>query len=297
MAGRPELALSAELVRDRAADGGAVRAGRRALNPRLVVGGLILVFFIVVALLAPLLAPHDPLLPNPARSLAEPGGEYLLGNDEFGRDVLSRLIFGARISMQVSIVSIALALAAGTLAGLAAGYYGGAIDLLVMRGADVLLSIPPVLLAIGVVAILGPSIPNLILTIAILYTPRFARVAYASTKGVAGLDYVLAERALGAGDARVLRKAILPAIHAPLIVQGSLALGAAMLLESGLSFIGLGAQPPTPSWGSMVSSARTVMERVPFLVLFPSLALAAAILSFNILGDGVRDALDPRSRG
>src|SRR5919108_5026806 len=145
-----------------------------------------------------------------------------------------------------------------------------------MRAADVVLSVPPVLLAIGVVAILGPSVPNLILTIAVLYAPRFARVAYASTKSVRGLDYVLAGLALGARNAYLLRKAILPAIVAPLIVQGSLALGAAMLLESGLSFIGLGAQPPTPSWGSMVSSARTVMERVPFLVLSPSLALAAA---------------------
>jgi peptide/nickel transport system permease protein len=198
--------------------------------------------------------------------------------------------------MQVSIVSIVLALLAGTLAGLVAGYYGGVIDLVIMRSVDVFLSIPPVLLAIGVVAILGPSIPNLILTVAMLYTPRFTRIAYASTNSVRRLDYVLAARALGADDASVLRKAILPAILAPLIVQGSLALGAAMLLESGLSFIGLGAQPPTPSWGSMVSSARSIMERAPFLVLWPSVALAAAILSFNVLGDGIRDALDPRSR-
>jgi peptide/nickel transport system permease protein len=165
-----------------------------------------------------------------------------------------------------------------------------------MRGADVVLSVPPVLLAIGVVAILGPSLPNLILTIVVLYAPRFARVAYASARAVRALDYVLAAVALGAGSTYVLRKAVLPAIVAPLIVQGSLALGAAMLLESGLSFIGLGAQPPTPSWGSMVSSARSIMERVPLLVLSPSIALAAAILSFNILGDGVRDALDPRMR-
>ncbi len=253
--------------------------------------------FILLAALAPLIAPHDPLLPNPARSLAPPDAAYPLGNDEFGRDVLSRLIFGARISMQVSILSVVLALAAGTFAGLVAGYYGGAADLVIMRGADVLLSIPPVLLAIGVVAVLGPSVPNLILTVAVLYAPRFARVAYASTKAVKGLDYVLAGLALGAGDAHVLRKAVLPAILAPLIVQGSLALGAAMLLESGLSFIGLGAQPPTPSWGSMVSSARSIMERVPLLVLWPSVTLAVAILSFNVLGDGLRDILDPRSRG
>src|SRR5437870_4138 len=144
-------------------------------------------------------------------------------------------------------------------------------------------------------ATLGPSVPNLILTIALIYAPRFARVAYASTQAVREREHVLAQRALGAGDVYVLRRGILPAILAPLVVQASLALGAAMLLESGLSFIGLGAQPPTPSWGSMVSSARSVMEGVPFLVISPSAALAITILAVNILGDGIRDALDPRS--
>jgi peptide/nickel transport system permease protein len=298
VAGRSGLALPAALGAPGEAEPapGRLTGARRRPSARLLVGGGVLGLFILVAVLAPLIAPHDPLLPDPARALAGPSAAHPLGNDEFGRDVLSRLIYGARISMEVSIVSVALALAAGTLAGLAAGYYGGLVDLLVMRGADVLLSIPPVLLAIGVVAMLGPSVPNLILTVAILYSPRFARVAFASTSAVKRLDYVLAARALGASDARLLRTAVLPAIVAPLIVQGSLALGAAMLLESGLSFIGLGAQPPTPSWGSMVSSARAVMERVPLLVLFPSIALAAAIFSFNILGDGVRDLLDPVAR-
>ena len=275
--------------------GGLSRAGgRRRLNLRILIGGGVLTLFVVIAVFAPLIAPYDPLLPNPDRSLAPPSAAHPLGNDEFGRDVLSRLIFGTRISIEVSMVSIALALGVGTLAGLLAGYFGGVVDWLVMRAADVVLSVPPVLLAIGVVAILGASLPNLILTIAVLYAPRFARVAYSSARAVRELDYVVAARALGAGSAYVLRKAVLPAITAPLIVQGSLALGAAMLLESGLSFIGLGAQPPTPSWGSMVSSARSIMERVPLLVLCPSIALATAILSFNILGDGIRDVLDPR---
>ncbi len=263
-------------------------------NVRLLLGGSVLAAFILAAVVAPLIAPRDPLQPNPARSLAGPSWAYPLGNDEFGRDVLSRLIFGARVSMAISIVSVALGLAAGTLAGFLAAYYGGLTDFMVMRGADVLLSIPPVLLAIGVVAILGASVPNIIAAITVLYTPRFARVAYAATHSVRTLDYVLAGRALGASDAHLLRKAILPAILAPLIVQGSLALGGAMLLESGLSFIGLGAQPPAPSWGSMVSSARPVMQRDPLLLAWPSIALASAILAFNILGDGVRDALDPR---
>ena len=270
--------------------------GRRRPNLRIMIGGGILTGFVVIAVVAPLIAPYDPLLPDQTRSLAPPSVAHPLGNDEFGRDVLSRLIFGARISIEVSMVSIALALGVGTMAGLLAGYFGGLVDWIVMRAADVVLSVPPVLLAIGIVAILGPSLPNLILTIAVLYAPRFARVAYSSARAVRALDYVLAAVALGAGSAYVLRKAVLPAIVAPLIVQGSLALGAAMLLESGLSFIGLGAQPPTPSWGSMVSSARSIMERVPLLVLCPSIALAMAILSFNILGDGVRDLLDPRMR-
>ena len=272
------------------------RRRRRSINPRIVVAGGIILALAVLAVIAPLVAPYDPLAPEPTLSLAPPSALHPLGNDEFGRDVLSRLIWGARISMTVSIVSVALALVVGATAGLVAGYYGSAADWLVMRSADVILSIPPVLLAIGVVAILGPSIPNLILTIAIVYAPRFARVAYASTRAVRELDFVQATLAVGARQGYVLRRAILPAILAPLIVQASLALGAAMLLESGLSFIGLGARPPTPSWGSMVSSARTVMERIPLLVFWPSAVLAVTILAFNVLGDGVRDALDPRSR-
>src|SRR5262245_1207428 len=272
---------------------GLTRAGgRRRVNLRILIGGGILTGFVVIAAVAPLIAPYDPLLPDQTRSLAPPSAAHPLGNDEFGRDVFSRLIFGTRISIEVSMVSIALALGVGTLAGLLAGYFGGLVDWIVMRSADVVLSVPPVLLAIGVVAILGPSLPNMILTIALLYAPRFARVAYSSARAARGLEYVLAALALGAGSAYVLRRAVLPAIVAPLIVQGSLALGAAMLLESGLSFIGLGAQPPTPSWGSMVSSARGIMERVPVLVLCPSIALATAILAFNIHGVGARDLLD-----
>lgn len=272
------------------------RPARRRLNVRIVVGGGIVAVLILVGLLAPIVAPYDPLVPDPSRSLAPPSAANLLGNDEFGRDVLSRLMYGARISMTVSMVSVALALAVGAAAGLVAGYYGSLADWLIMRTADVLLSIPPVLLAIGVVAILGPTLPNLILTIAVVYAPRFARVAYASTRAVRGLDYIQATVAIGAHHRYVLWRAVLPAILAPLIVQASLALGAAMLLESGLSFIGLGARPPTPSWGSMVSSARAVMERLPLLVFWPSAVLATTILAFNVLGDGVRDALDPSSR-
>ena len=267
---------------------------RRWRSGRIVGGGGTLLFFLLAAILAPVLALHDPLLPDPAHALAGPSIAYPLGNDEFGRDVLTRLMFGARISLLVSIASIALGVGVGAVAGLVAGYYGALPDLLVMRCADVILAIPPVLLAISVVAILGPSLLNLILTIAVIYAPRFTRVAYASTRAVREQEYVAAEFALGASDPRILARTVLPAIVAPLLVQASLALGAAMLLESGLSFIGLGIHAPAPSWGLMVSSARQVMAQDPLLVLWPSTVLAIAILAFNVLGDGVRDLLDPR---
>lgn len=267
---------------------------RRWRSRRILWGGGTLLCFLLAAVLAPVLAPHDPLLPNPAHALAGPSAAYPLGNDEFGRDVLSRLMYGARLSLLVSIASVALGVAIGTAAGLVAGYYGALPDALVMRCADVALAIPPVLLAILVVAILGPGVPNLIFTIAAIYAPRFTRVAYASTRTVQEQEYVAAALALGASDRRILARTILPAIVAPLLVQASLALGAAMLLESGLSFIGLGIQAPTPSWGLMVSSARELMGQDPLLVLWPSAVLAVAVLAFNVLGDGVRDLLDPR---
>jgi peptide/nickel transport system permease protein len=287
----PGGVAATELVPDDAIS----RARRRRWRSRRILGGGgTLLFFLLAAVLAPVLAPHDPLLPDPAHALAGPSAAYLLGNDEFGRDVLSRLMYGARISLIVSLASIALGVGIGTVAGLVAGYYGALMDLLVMRCADVILAIPPVLLAIGVVAILGPGVPNLILTIAVIYAPRFTRVAYASTRTVRGREYVTAELALGASDRRILARAILPAIITPLLVQAALALGAAMLLESGLSFIGLGIQAPTPSWGLMVSSAREVMAQDSLLVVWPSAVLAITVLAFNVLGDGVRDLLDPR---
>jgi peptide/nickel transport system permease protein len=219
---------------------------------------------------------------------------YLLGTDEFGRDIFSRLMYGGRLSLLISVSSVALAVGIGAVAGLVAGYYGALADAVVMRGADIVLAIPPVLLAILVVAILGPGVPNLILTIALIYAPRFTRVAYASTRTVRGREYVAAALAAGTTDRRLLARTILPAIITPLVVQAALAVGAAMLLESGLSFIGLGIQAPTPSWGLMVSSARELMIQDPMLVLWPSATLAVAVLAFNILGDGVRDLLDPR---
>jgi peptide/nickel transport system permease protein len=250
----------------------------------------------LAALGAPHLAPHDPLQTNGAAALAPPSARDWLGTDEFGRDVLSRLIYGARASMTVSLAATALALTLGTAGGLAAGYYGGAADVLIMRGCDVLIAIPPIVLAIAIIAIWGPSVVNLVLTIALLYSPGIARVAHASTRVVRRLEHVQAALALGARQGYVIRTAVLPAIATPLIVQGALTVSAAILVESGLSFLGLGVPPPTPTWGGMVSSARPVMDHDAWLVAWPSAALACVILSFNVLGDGLRDGLDPRWR-
>jgi peptide/nickel transport system permease protein len=267
---------------------------RRWWSARIVGGGGVLCLLVLAAILAPVAAPHDPLRPDPAHALAGPSTRYLLGTDEFGRDLLSRLMYGARFSLLVSVASIALGAGVGAAGGLVAGYYGAAADVLVMRTADIVLAIPPVLLAIAVVAILGPGVGNLILTIGTIYAPRFTRVAYAAARAAQAREYVEAARALGASNGRILFRTILPASLTPLVVQAALAVGAAMLLESGLSFIGLGIRAPAPSWGLMVSSARELMLQDPLLVLWPAAALAIAVLAFNILGDGVRDLLDPR---
>ena len=270
---------------------------RRLLrNPRITLSLAIIVLVMGAAVLAPVLAPHDPLAMRPPDRLSGPSPQYLFGTDEFGRDVLSRILWGARISLPVAFQSVALAALIGTLLGLLGAYYRGWVDTAVMRGVEVIMSFPPILLAIAVVAFLGPTTRNVVLTIAVLYIPLFARIAYGSALRVRELEFVEAARALGADDLRILRTAFLPNMTAPLTVQFSLSLGFAILLESGLSFLGLGPPPPAPSWGRMVSTGRNFMELQPYLVVFPSVVIAMTILAFNLLGDGLRDQLDPRLR-
>lgn len=265
-------------------------------RPRILVPLTFLIVLALLSLFAPLVAPHSPtrLLDLP---LIDPGGEYLLGTDDFGRDVLSRLIFAGRVSLGVAIGSVSIAAFFGVVLGLMAGYFRGPMEFVIMRSMDLLLSFPTIVLAIAMVAFLGPSIRNLIIIIGIIYVPRFVRVVFGATLVLGDSDFVNASRVIGSSDARILRTAVLPNVMAPIFVQVSLSLGFAILVESGLSFLGLGAQPPTPSWGNMISQARPFMELYPHLLIFPSIVIGLTILMLNTLGDGLRDELDPRLRG
>ncbi len=276
---------------------GIARGRRGGRSLRLLVPACVMGAAAVLALLAPILTPFGPEAIDPILRMAPPSPPHLLGTDEFGRDLLSRVAFGARITLAVSVTSIAIAASIGTLAGSAAGYFGGIVDLVLMRIADGLLSFPPILLAIFVITFLGPSVLNVILVIGLLYVPRFARVAHAATLSIRTTEYVQAARAAGSPHARILRRDVLPNIAPPLWVQASLGLGHAILLESGLSFLGLGAPPPAPSWGRMIEQSSRFMGLGLWPVLWPAAAVSGTVLAFNLLGDGLRDMLDPRLRG
>lgn len=260
-----------------------------------ICGGFILLL-ILTAFAAPLIAPHPHDAMNSTVRLGSPNATYLLGTDEFGRDILSRLIHGSRLTLAVSIGAVMISSIIGTVLGLAAGFYGGWVENVIMRLMDAILSFPPILLAIFVVVFLGPTMTNVVITIGLLYIPRFARIVHGVTLTTKELDYVEAARALGASVPRILFKAVLPNIMAPVFVQMSLSLGSAILTESGLSFLGLGPPPPTPSWGRMIEQSSRFMHLSPHIVLWPSVMISLTVLAFNILGDAVRDNLDPRLR-
>jgi len=267
------------------------RAVRSLLLPGAIVGTIIL-----AAAAAPMLALPDPIKMEVAARLTPPVSGHFLGRDEYGRDVLSRLLWGARASLAVAFLTAAIAGLAGTFLGLLGGYFRGWVELLTVRSAEAVLCFPPMLLALLVVTLMGPGASTLIVALAILYAPGYARVAYAETLAARALDYVAAQEALGAWPGRILARTILPNVAAPLLVQFSLTVAAAMVLESGLSFLGLGVVPPTPSWGSMIRGARSTMEQTPWLLLWPCLALTGTIVALNLLCDRLRDALDPRAR-
>jgi peptide/nickel transport system permease protein len=267
-----------------------------AANPIGLVGAVTILLVAVVALVAGVLAPFDPTA-QIARPLQPPGGEYWLGTDEFGRDVLSRLMFGSRISLYVGFISVAIGLSVGSGVGIAAGYYGGRVDSVLMRVVESLFAFPSLLLAIAIAGILGASLTHAMLAIGIVFVPTFARLARGSVLTVVGLDYVGAARTLGARDWPIIRRHVLPNVAAPLIVQTTLALSGAILTEASLSFLGLGTQPPDPSWGTMLGAGRRYMETAPWVAVFPGVAITVTVLGFNLFGDGLRDYLDPRLRG
>ena len=259
-----------------------------------LIGTLLVLAFLGVALTAPWLAPHDPLAQNLVQRLEAPSAQHVFGTDDFGRDVFSRVIWGSRVSLRLGLASVAIALVFGGMIGLLAGYYGGWCDLIGMRFMDLMLAFPSILLAIVVVAILGPSLTNAMIAVGVMAVPQYARVVRASVLSVRGLEYVQAARALGAGDGRILARAILPNVGGPIIVTASLGLATAVLEAAGLSFLGLGAQPPTPEWGSMLSQGRELVLIAPWVLTAPGIAVFLSVLGFNLVGDALRDLLDPR---
>jgi peptide/nickel transport system permease protein len=270
---------------------------RRFLRNRVAPIGLVIIALsLLIALLAPVLAPHDIRTMSPQAALSPPTGMHFFGTDEFGRDVFSRVLMGSRVSLVVAFLSVLVALALGTTIGLAAGFYGGWWDSFSMRAMDVVFAFPAILLAIAIMAVLGTRLVNLVIAIGVVYTPQFARVARAAALTVRGLEFVDAARALGLGNGRIIGRHIVPNVLAPVTVQVSLSLSLAILSESALSFLGLGTQPPTPSWGNMLSEGRQFLEIAPWNAVFPGLAIMVVVLGFNLLGDGLRDLLDPRLR-
>ncbi len=276
--------------------GPATLPGRRRLlarglrNPRIAVAGGFLALAVLAVAMAPWIAPHDyrEQVGYPLRSTG------LLGTDDFGRDVFSRLIYGARTSLLVAGVAVLIAGVVGVGLGLVAGYLRGWVATVVMRGIDILLSFPPVVLAIAAVAILGPELRNVVIVIGILYVPRFTRIVYTQVLSLRDAEYVQAARVMGASTGRTMVRTVLPNVTAPVIVQASLSLSFAVQIEAGLSFLGLGAQPPLPSLGTMVGAGRDFLEVQPSLLIYPSLVIIALVLALNVLGDGLRDLLDPR---
>lgn len=268
---------------------------RLARNKGAVVGAAIIATFILCAIFAPLVAPHDPVEQTIAMRklpLFSPG--HLLGTDDLGRDLLSRIIYGARISLTIGVVSVGISLVFGLVVGLLCGYYGGWIDRIVMRVIDIMLAFPYILLTIVIVAILGASLLNAMIAIGISQIPQYARVVRASVLAEKENDYVAAERSLGAGDLELMVRTILPNCMAPIFVQATLGIGDAILSSAALSFLGLGAQPPTPEWGLMIASSKEFVTSAWWIVTFPGIAILLTVLGFNMLSDSLRDVLDPR---
>jgi peptide/nickel transport system permease protein len=274
--------------------GDALRRFRR--TPGASAGALIVVLIVLGGLLAPLLGRYDPLAQDLRLGSSPPSPQHFFGTDKLGRDVFARMLFGARFSVAIGFVAVGVAITAGTLIGVVAGFFRGAVGGLLMGAMDVMLAFPSIILAIAITTVLGPSITNLMLALGIVYVPQYARLARSSTLAVAQLEFIEAARALGVPTVRMLARHVLPNIAAPLLVQATLGIATAELEAAGLSYLGLGARPPAPEWGAMLNDARDYWISAPWALIFPGLSITVLVLGFNLLGDGLRDALDPADR-
>lgn len=273
------------------------RAIRTFVSNRTALFGVVLILAIIfVAVAAPLLAPHDPVDQSVRNRLAPPSFEYPLGRDDKGRDILSRVIYGTRIALMVGFFSVLIGGALGTVIGVAAGYFGGKVDAVLMRLTDILLAFPDLITGLLVLAVLGPGLWKMIIAIGLTIAPRFARIAYGPTLAVKGKEFIEAARSVGVRDGRLLRIHILPNISGDLVVFASLWTASAIRLEASLSFVGLGVAPPTPTWGQMIREGTINLTQVPLYSLGPGLALLFTVFAFNLVGDGLRDVLDPKAR-
>lgn len=260
-------------------------------------GIIVILVLIITAIFAPLIAPYDPYETNLKQVLDQPSWEHLLGTDNVGRDVLSRIIYGAQTSLLVGLLSVGFAAIIGITLGLVAGYFGGIINMIIMRFVDALMAFPPLLIALLIVAVLSPGVKNVTIALGISFVPTYARLMCGQVLTCKEADYVTAVRAIGASDLRIMLRHIFPNCIPPLIVSVTLMLGAAILLESGLSFLGIGIVPPTAAWGGMIATGYKYILTVPVYPFMPGLAIMLIVLSLNLVGDGLRDALDPRLRG
>ena len=265
-------------------------------NKAAVAGGIIIILYLIMFLIGPFIAPYDPYDVQLDQKLQAPSLEHLMGTDDKGRDIFSRILFGARLSIGVGFSAVLFGGTIGTLLGLVAGYYGRWIDSIISRILDIMLAFPGILLALAIVSALGPSLINVTIAVGFFSIPMFARIVRGSTMEVKKLEYIDAVRTLGANDVTILAKHVFPNILSPIIVQASMRLATAILSAAGLSFLGLGAQPPSPEWGAMLSNGRDFIFTAPYMAMFPGLMISILVLGFNLFGDGLRDALDPRMK-
>ncbi|MBT9546185.1 MAG: ABC transporter permease [Candidatus Sericytochromatia bacterium] len=288
--------ITADLVAPVTEQASWVVVGRRLLrNKAFVFGGSIVVVFLLLAFFPQLFTQYNPIEKNLDARLLPPSAAHWFGTDDLGRDICARIIYGAQVSLRVGLLSVGIALIVGSLIGVIAGYFGGMVGEVLMRGIDIILAFPSILLAILIVAILGPGLNNAMIAIGIVNVPLYARLLRSTTLQVRNQEFIEASHAMGASHTRIIAFHILPNCLSPLIVQATLGIGAAILETAGLSFLGLGAQPPTPEWGTMLSNAKDFIRTAPWTLTFPGLAIMGVVVAFNLMGDGLRDLFDPRT--